>query len=156
MTVQVEETRISRSRVIDTNRTPFVPPGWEVVEHKKDGLFLCEPKAIELHYSQWQLQQQRNRSLFTGYELREKIADKPLLNACVLDFLLAHPDQVPAEWKGKDVYFWGTIYKRMSGLLAVRCLLSYSSIWDDFLWLDADFRGNAYAAVSTPIGQAHA
>ena len=80
-------------------------------------------------------------NLIRGTELREELKGKPVLNANVLDYLLKHPELIPEEWKGKAVFFWGTIYRDSRGNLCVRCLYWDGSRWywshnwlDDF-WL---------------------
>ncbi|MBI2175621.1 MAG: hypothetical protein HYU35_02730, partial [Parcubacteria group bacterium] len=86
-----------------------------------------------------------------GDKLRNELANKPVLNANVLDHLLANPHLIPEEWKGKTVFFWGTIYRDQHDNLRVRCL----SCRDDRWHWGAGWFGNSWstrypAAVSTP------
>ncbi|HEY4477351.1 MAG TPA: hypothetical protein VJB56_01875 [Candidatus Paceibacterota bacterium] len=63
-----------------------------------------------------------------------------MLNANVLDYLLAHPDFIPEWWKGKAVFFWGTIYRNSYGNLCVRYLCFYGDRWDwNYDWLGIDW-----------------
>ena len=72
----------------------------------------------------------------------------PVLNANVLDYLLAHRELIPEEWKGNAIFFWGPIYRLSGGDLCVRCLY-----WDDdawhwgYCWLDDGWGGYYPAAV---------
>ncbi len=74
---------------------------------------------------------------------------KKVLNANVLEYLLKNPRAIPEEWKGKYVFFWGTIYRRSDGRLYVRCLVWDGSQWYwSYYWLDIDFNGLNPAAVA--------
>jgi hypothetical protein len=88
-------------RAVNCDADPFMPSGWKVEEHKKGGLFKWDPKNVSLHLSP----NQQNRKEIEGNKLRKELADKPALNANVLDYLLAHPHFIPEEWKGKYVFF---------------------------------------------------
>ncbi len=58
------------------------------------------------------------------------------LNVNVLDYLLANPSLIPEEWKGKNVFFRGTIDRNSDGLLYGRCLHWFGSEWSSSLdWL---------------------
>jgi hypothetical protein len=78
----------------------------------------------------------------------------PVMNANVLDYLLANPDLIPEEWKKDEkgntryIFFWGTVYRRSNGNLCVRCLYWDDSGWYWSLrWLVIDFFGFYPAAV---------
>ena len=110
--------------IIDCDKDPFCPEGWTVEEHKKGGKLEWNPKNISLYLSE----NQRN-GLIKGNELHKELKDKPILNANVLDYLLAHPELIPEEWKGKYVFFWGTIYRDSVSDLDVRCLCWGGGRW---------------------------
>jgi len=131
--------------VIDCDADPFLPQGWRGVEnHKKGGQFKLDLSKIKLHLSPNQM----DSKCIEGNKLRKELASEPVLNANVLDYLLAHPELIPEEWKGKYVFFWGTIYRNSNGSLCVRFLF-----WDDgawrwgYRWLGYRFHGNNPAAV---------
>jgi len=133
--------------LIDTDTPPFVPSGWEAEPngHKKRGQFLWISFKVGLFLS---VNQQGGKTS-KGHKLREELINLPVLNANVLDYLLAHPELIPESWKGKSVFFWGTIYRGASGKLGVRYLF-----WHDdgrWLWnfhkLDNDWNGHSPAAV---------
>lgn len=117
--------------LIDCDVYPFIPNGWAVEEHKKGGMFKFNPEKISLYLSKKQK---------SGHDLRKELADKPVMNANVLDYLLAHPELIPEEWKGKYIFFWGTIYRLSVGSLIVRCLSWSGSEWFwGCSWLDCGF-----------------
>src|SRR3989344_5319984 len=83
-------------------------------------------------------------------KFRQKLQGEPVLNANILDYLLANPQLIPEEWKGKAVFFWGTIYRyrHSYGHLFVRYLYWDGEQWLwDYRWLDFDFLGGHPAAL---------
>lgn len=124
--------------VIDCDADPFVPDGWSVEEHQKSGTFKWNAANVALHLDKGQ----KNGKYIEGNKLRKELAGKPVLNANVLDYLLAHPHLIPEEWKDKAVFFWGTIYRYRGGLLYVRYLgwdgdgWRWFAIWLDYGWHD--------------------
>jgi len=134
--------------IIDCDADPHVSDGWKVEEHKKGGKFVWDPTRVRLHLSP----RQQNGKQINGNELRKELAKESVLNANVLDYLLAHPTLIPEEWKDKAVFFWGTIYRLSGGGLYVRYLDWGSSQWDwHYSWLDDDWRGSHPAACSPSI-----
>ena len=131
--------------LIDCDVDPFVPDGWLVEKHIKGGQLSFDPTKVKL----WLSKVQTKGGVIEGNKLRKELKGQPVLNACILDYLLAHPELIPEEWKGKAVFFWGTIYRDSNGNLYVRCLY-----WDDeqwswrSFWLDGGFGGSNLAAVS--------
>src|SRR4051812_5109537 len=81
--------------VIDLDANPFVPNNWKVEEHKKGGQFKWNPASIRFHLSP----NQQNGKVIEGNKLRKELANEPVLNANILDYLLAHPELIPEEWK---------------------------------------------------------
>jgi hypothetical protein len=130
---------------INCDANPHIPDGWSVEEHQKGGAFHWNAANVALHLDKGQ----RNGKWIEGYKLRKELADKPVLNANVLDYLLAHLHLIPEEWKGKAVFFWGTIYRDRDGSLCVRYLFWDGDRWSScFDWLDSDWSDNDPAAVS--------
>ncbi len=130
--------------LIDLDADPFVPDGWEVIEHIKGGQFVFDPAKVTLHLDE----AQKNNGVIVGNELRLKLKDRQIYNANLLDFYLKNPRLIPEEWKGKAVFFWGTIYRDSDGDLCVRCLVWSGCGWDwDFYWLGFNFRDFGPAAV---------
>ena len=104
--------------LIDCDADPLVPEDWKVEEHRKCGVWTLDSKHVELYLSD----AQRAGKFINGAKLHEELRDKPVLNANVLDWLLKHPFLIPDAWKGKLVFFWGTVYRGPGGGLHVRCL----------------------------------
>lgn len=124
--------------VIDCDADPFVPDGWRVEEHQRRGQFKFDPKAVRFHLSE----PQRRERPIEGNKLRKELANEPVLNANVLDYLLAHPEIIPENWKKDEkgrtryIFFWGTIYRDADGDLCVRHLFWLDGRWHrDYFWL---------------------
>ena len=134
--------------VIDCDALPYIPNGWEVRPEDQllntvKGQLEWDPTKIALYLSE----SQKNGKVIKGEKLRKELGNQPILNANVLDFLLAHPDLIPEEWKDKAVFFWGTTYRGSDGGLCVRCLTWHGSRWLwHCRWLDSDW-GEAFPAV---------
>lgn len=130
--------------VIDLDANPFIPNDWAVEEHKQGGQFAWDPAKVALYLSK----EQQGVKCIMGNNLREEMKSKPVYNANLLDHLLAHQHLIPEEWKGKFVFFWGTIYRDRSGDLRVRCLLWNGDRWYwHASWLFSDWSGSNPAAV---------
>lgn len=116
----IRDANIDDVSIIDLDTNPYCPDGWEVVEHKEGGKIKWDiaKQADALYLSK----NQQGGRVVKGNKLRKELADKPVLNASVLDYLLANPHLIPEEWKGKAVFFWGTIYRHSDGSLDVRYL----------------------------------
>lgn len=122
--------------LINCDADPFLPNGWKVEEHQKGGQFKFDPAKVESYLSN----PQRNGKSIGGHKLREELKGKPVLNACVLDYLLANPYLIPEDWKKSYIFFWGTIYRDAGGSLCVRCLCWNGDGWDwRFSWLERDW-----------------
>lgn len=129
---------------IDCDAAPFTPSGWSVEEHKKSGLFKFDPAKISFYLSKKQ-----KKGSIGGHDLRKDLADKPVMNANVLDYLLPHPELIPEEWKGKYIFFWGTIYRYSDGRLRVRSLSWFGSGWVwSYDWLTGGFSSDSPAALA--------
>lgn len=127
---------VKTKHVIDLDAYPFTPAAWRVKRHSKGGLLEWDPDAITLYTSK----RQRERKFVTGIqflaELAEKsIAGRSILNANVLDYLLADPGLIPDGWKYDEqerirhIFFPGTIYGCPSNETYVRCLAWFSNRW---------------------------
>jgi len=134
----------TQNHLIDCDANPFLPEGWKEVEyHKKGGILEWDLTKVKLHLSP----NQQNGKTIKGHELREELANEPVLNANVLDYLLAHPELIPEEWKGKCIFFWGTIYRYSGDSLFVRYLCWSGGRWGwDYGWLDGGWDSHSPAA----------
>jgi len=116
--------------IIDCDADPCVPDGWEVEEHRKGGQLVWDPTQIQLYLSH----EQQGGRIIQGHELRKELVKKPVLNACVLDWLLAYPEYIFEGWRVNDkiyIYFWGTVYRDTRGYHCVRYLCR---LGDKFTW----------------------
>ena len=135
--------------LINTDAKPFLPAGWQgVEEHRGMGQFTWDSTKVSLYLSP----RQQGGQVIIGHDLRQELVGKPVLNANVLDYLLAHPELIPEEWKGKYIYFWGTIYRYSGVNLCVRYLYWLDGRWDwDVDWLFHDWGGGRPAAVASVV-----
>lgn len=136
--------------IIDCDKQPKIPyKGWTIEEHKKGGKLIWEPKNIELYLDSKQI-----NGRIEGNDLRKNLKGKPVLNACILDYLLEHLSLVPEEWKGKLVYFWGTIFSDADGSLFVEYLCWLGGRWRRYYsWLDDVWYGHEPAALLSSINR---
>ena len=135
---------IVKEHAIDCDAAPFVPDGWKVEEHQKGGSFIWDASKVELFLSE----SQKGGKTIEGNKLRKELAKKLVLNANVLDYLMKNPHLIPEEWKGKAVFFWGTVYRDSDGFLYVRYLY-WSGVgwdWSDY-WLGDDWYDDNPAAL---------
>jgi hypothetical protein len=131
--------------LINCDANPYLPNGWKVEEHKQGGQLEWNPTRVKLYLSK----DQRPGKSIVGNKLRKELANQSVLNACVLDYLLANPTLIPEDWKGKFTFFWGTIYRDSDGDLCVRYLYWFGSGWYWFYdWLDSNFYDSSPAAIS--------
>jgi hypothetical protein len=125
--------------VVDFDKLPSVPDGWtilpdsEQLPNRMKGVMEFDPAKVLLHLDEGQ----KEGKVIEGNKLRKKLKDVLVYGAQLLDFYLANPHLIPEEWKGKAVFFWGTIYRRAGGSLSVRFLYWSGTEWDwDYRWLD--------------------
>lgn len=116
---------MSEKHVIDCDVQPFIPDNWTVVEHRKGGNFIWNAAKVRIHRPD----QQKRSKKFLGEDLRIALQNQIVLNANVLDYLLAHPHLIPPKWKKIGVCFWGTIYRAPGGGKRVRCLCKDGRKW---------------------------
>lgn len=123
--------------------------GRAMLEKRADGLYI-DGKKILLHRSERQM----NGKFVVGHELRKELDGKPVLNACIQDFLMANQEFIPEDWKKDDagntiyIFFWGTIFRDADGSLCVRCLYFKDDGWrQDYDWLIDDWYGVSLAAI---------
>ncbi len=121
---------------IDCDAYPFVPDGWKVCSHKKNGKILWDPSRVTLYFSK----QQKNRQSIEGNYLCEELKSMPVLNACILDYLISHPQLIPKEWQRLNNFFWGTLYYDFQDAVMVRCLSWIDGRWHpNQRWIIADW-----------------
>lgn len=122
---------------LDLDVIPHIPDGWEIV---LDDQIAGRLKGV------WEFDVDQKLELFqcctfdeskvVEYrELLNRFEEKVVLPAHVLDYLLENQELIPNSWKGKIVFFWGTIYRKPKDCLTVRGI-SWSSRDG---WADCDF-----------------
>ena len=130
--------------VIDLDADPVVPDGWSVEAHRKDGQFTWDAAKVALFLAYGQ----QNGKYVEGNKLRKELAEMPVFNVNLLDYLLKFPHLIPEEWKDKYIFFWGTIYRGPSGHLSVRCLSFIGGSWRwSSHWLAHGWDGDDPAAL---------
>lgn len=139
--------------VINCYSEPFNPwdkEGWTIEGHRRGGNLKFDPKQIKFFLTR----DQRAGKTVEGSKLRKELAGKDILKANVLDYLLAHPEIIPDEWKTDEngdircIFFWGTIYRNSGGNLFVRYLYWNDNRWSwNYLGLGFDWYGFHPAAV---------
>lgn len=138
-------------RLIDCDASPWCPRDWKVEKHKRGGQLEFDPSKVELYLSK---SQQGERTI-EGHKLRKEFKGKQMMNACVLDHLLANTGLIPEGWKKDErgrprhIYFWDTVYRVSSGGLYARCLCWVVDGWSCFYnCLDDQWNDSSPAAVS--------
>ena len=147
---RVPQAPLSMSIIVDCDANPNVPSGLSLTgdgtEHRKkgkvtlekrdDGKLYANGKEVVRHLS---LKQQNGKSI-QGHKLRKELKDVQVLNACIMDALLANPQLIPDEWKSGYTFFWGTIFRYADGLLYVGYLYWFGVRWDwNYNWLGYDW-----------------
>ncbi len=113
------------NHTINLSSDPFCPEGLTVTSHiKGEEAFVWDEKKVTLY-----LYKKQKSGSIKGTDLQEELKDQKVFNANLLDYLLEHPELIPETWKGKGVYFWGTIYRNADGRACVRYLY-----WDGGRW----------------------
>jgi hypothetical protein len=129
---------------------PYIPDGWSIrpedqIGSRLKGRWELMIEKIKLHLDPGQ----QGVKVIHGDKLKKKLEGQSVLPAHVLDYLLKHPELIPEFWKGKVIFFWGTIYRDAGGRLCVRDLLWDGDRWDwNYNWLDNDWYENNPSAVS--------
>lgn len=89
---------------MNTPTSSRVPKGFEIKSHYHSSDLKRKFKINLCAYGR-----QNQNSWEEGHDIKKYLSN-PLCD-CVLDRLLDHPDRIPSDWKGKLVFFWGTVYK---------------------------------------------
>ena len=120
--------------------------GWSEEEHhncgtmqlekRSDGQLYINGKKVERHLSP----NQKGDKIVQGHKLHKELSDQLILCACVLDYLLKHPELIPEDWKNGYTFFWGTIFRDSDGDLSVAYLFWLGRRWSrSYDWLDGDW-----------------
>ncbi len=128
---------------IDCDAPPFVPDGWfGYRKHRRDGQFVWDPTKITL----WLSRDQRDHGLADGETICSELANKPILNANVLDYLLANQHLIPDELGCMYILFWGTEYYDLFGKPCIRYLYKSGARWYwSSEWIDDELNNHRQA-----------
>ncbi len=148
--------------VVDCDVFPYIPSGLslegEGTEHRKMGQITLEKRADgRLYANDEEIIRflPERRAPVSGHERRAELKDKRVLNACIADVLILHPELIPSDWTG-DVYFWGDVFSSKNslvgkggGLFVLRLHRSHGDgRWHrDYCWLDCGNRMDSLAAL---------
>ena len=148
--------QIEKVHLIDTTTQPQIP-SWATASREHN----TSLGTIEWNKEKFKEGGLRYMSEFSTIDkILKKIREEkvPVLNATVLDYLLAHQDQIPENWKStkshspRQIYFWGTLFT--DGRTSFVQYIQFRE--DKGLWVadsdaitDIDVRGNEieYSAV---------
>jgi hypothetical protein len=118
--------------IIDCSVPPFVPDGWEVrlgdqIASAFRGRLAWDPDRVRLHLADGQ---QRSSGFIEGLNLFVALTGQPVLTARVLDWQLEDSaNRIPEPWKGKRIFYWGTVYRNLRHTPCVRCLRLHVRTW---------------------------
>ena len=131
---------------------------WAIEKHVGEGQLELDLTKIQFHFSPNQI----DEKVIEGNKLRMELETSkvPVLNACVLDYLLTHPEIIPEDWKVDEngntryIFFWGTLYRCPFGSLYVRCLCWDDGAWSwSYYWLGSVWDDQNPAAVLASVTQ---
>ena len=134
--------------IVNLDANPLTPNGWSI--NPKDQIKSVVRSPLNLSKVQigLHLSEEQKGGAVLGHDLKKALEGKPVMSAVLLDYYLAHPELIPESWKGKAVFFWGTIYRGSYGDLYVRCLFWNGGGWYWFYyWLVDGFGGQDPSAV---------
>lgn len=131
---------------IDLDRNPVIPEGLSIELHKKQGLFVFDSIKVKLtkllHKESSRFDQNKMRKIF------KKASGLDAFNTVLLDWYLGYPENIPDDWKGKRIFFWGTLYKDVNGTNFVRYLEwnKYKKSWHSGTTMDYGCKMNDFIA----------
>lgn len=77
------------------------------LEYRDDQLYIDGAEVSRLQSRG----QERHKGQWTGEDLRIQIQNERLVNGCVWEFLLSHPEFIPTDWKRGHTHFFGTVLR---------------------------------------------
>jgi hypothetical protein len=113
----------AQTKNIDCNEKPSVPEGYTLVPGNPGGIYQLTPGNIKT------VSFENKTSPITGEKMLSKLGDIAL-NACVLNYLMAHPETIPEAWKTKNVIFAGSIFADAGGNKFFPTLCWWNDSWD--------------------------
>lgn len=137
--------------IINFNHRPQIPIGFsnelkvvDQVDHKSRGLWRFNSKNLNPCLSD---RQKKNKTVSCDY-LKKYFCDQWIAGAQLLDFFLKNPSFIPEEWKDKNTFFLGSIYRDFRDIRCVRSLSWNGNSWyDDYRWLSLGFKNGDYILI---------
>lgn len=87
-----------------------------------------------------------------GAPTNKKSLCKLVLGVEVLDFLSKNKKFIPRAWKGKTIFFFGTIYIDPDGKQYVSYLYSFDGVkWDSYLYCLDDFKEDSFLIATANV-----
>ena len=124
-----KKARIPSAVAVDLDADPFIPEGWELIEHERRGHVKWGECAWHLFVAE---NQRQDKYTVPGVELRRQLRIWDTANANLLDFLLRNPSRIPTGFgRGLNIGFWGTLYHNSDGLLTIRTLRRSANKWTE-------------------------
>lgn len=93
-----------------------------VATHRKMGKWKWNPDEVDFYIPEAQKQATAQKQTETnnkhmgsdGYTVLEALSGKPVMNANVRDYLVAHQRLIPESWRQyRTITFWGTVYQEV-------------------------------------------
>lgn len=121
---------------IDTKKRPKIPEWINILQLKDKRKSILEHDT-SLGTITWDKEKYKDAFYLapgqteglTREEIVEHFRQEKILNATVFDYLLDNKDEIPHEWKGKKIYFWGTVFGIPNGRQGVRYLEFEDDEW---------------------------
>ncbi len=121
---------------------PFIPNGWELVSNcdNKADWSIFQTIGIVEYISKIQI----SGGKISGYELLHEVKNLKPLSSCFLDLLLERKNNIPQFIiEMCPLFFFGTIYRDVSGNECVRCLCeNEGKVYWRWRWLKDFWRCN--------------
>lgn len=128
---------------IDCDKKSLIPEGLLLLpENEQLPNRVCWKLAF-LKISLYLSERQKNVGTIKGDDLLEELKEIKVFTDHVLDFLLRNENLIPEQWKGKKVFFWGSLFRNPDGYVCVRYLCWRGGAWDwgiyqlDYEWHDS-------------------
>jgi len=134
--------------IINCDLPPFVPEGFtllpdsEQLPNRTKGKVKFDISKVELYLSEKQ-----KTGYIKGEELLRELKPKTVLTSHFLKYFLDNPELIPEEWKGKYIYFWGTLLRNPGGRRSVLYFYWFGGRWSwVYSWLDSDWHDDSLSA----------
>lgn len=129
---------MTQEHFINCDDIPRIPKGWELIRHDQCGKIKWETENVSFYVVP---DLQENGKKIRGYGVRRMIEEMPVLNINAMRYLLRRQCLIPKKWRGKAIFFWGTIFRDHNHNLIV-----YYMFWEDkykqwqesFAWFGAE------------------